>query len=446
MLRLQGVRHGPVVYRPYKRGTPVSPPLLLLLLLLPLLAVAAHIATLPSVAAFPSAAALPLHFPGPRINNLYCMRPRRRNCWAKFGCSRTRCVCSGHSSWRRHRGIWSSIFDWCSWVGPNNIHDILAGTTVVATTRCACPIMLARVIVAASWSVGAVGAAPTTLACAFVVATTRYPRPIILARADLRAVGTLPPARTRTVVVATTCRARRAVLTWLSIAAGAYGTVLISPAWIAGARVVARCHNANKWNRTMWMGRIVEWNNGSAARLEKASLGDPEYEGRAHVAPRAGFVALCFELCFLAIWQSHCGMGDVAPINKYRSFAAAWRNPPSQLPHHSVCMSHHSGKSDRHSQCLARSRRPSIRSHRRNNALARRDNTASRVFSSAIVDCRWWLSCMVRAYYICIWSVRALSTNLPKSQVSSLSGLWTAQVSSLKSQVFVSFFCFFFIS
>ena len=65
----------------------------------------------------------------------------------------------------------------------------------------------------------------------------------------------------------------------------------------------------------MWMGRIVEWNNGSAARLEKASLGDPEYEGRAHVAPRACFVALCFELCFLAIWQSHCGMGDVAPIN-----------------------------------------------------------------------------------------------------------------------------------
>ena len=123
LLRLQGVRHGPVVYRPYKRGTPVSPPLLLLLLLLPLLAVAAHIATLPSVAAFPSAAALSLHFPGPRINNLYCMRPRRRNCWAKFGCSRTRCVCSGHSSWRRHRGIWSSIFDWCSWVGPNNILD-----------------------------------------------------------------------------------------------------------------------------------------------------------------------------------------------------------------------------------------------------------------------------------------------------------------------------------
>ena len=87
----------------------------------------------------------------------------------------------------------------------------------------------------------------------------------------------------------------------------------------------------------MWMGRIVEWNNGSAARLEKASLGDPEYEGRAYVAPRAGFVALCFELCFLAIWQSHCGMGDVAPINIVASQQLGGTLPRSSLTTRYAC-------------------------------------------------------------------------------------------------------------
>ena len=87
---------------------------------------------------------------------------------------------------------------------------------------------------------------------------------------------------------------------------------------------------------------------------------------------------------------------------------------------------------------------------RRNNAVARRDNTVSRVspvFCCATVDCRWWLSCMMRAYYISIWPVHA---GLPKSQVSSLksqvsspSGLPKSQVSSLKYlSLFVTFISF----
>ena len=88
-----------------------------------------------------------------------------------------------------------------------------------------------------------------------------------------------------------------------------------------------------------------------------------------------------------------------------------------------------------------------LKCHRRNNAVARRDKTVWPVFWYATVDCRWWLSCMMRAYYICIWPVHA---GLPKSQVSSLksqvstrSGLPKSQVSSLKYlSVFFIFFSF----
>ena len=86
--------------------------------------------------------------------------------------------------------------------------------------------------------------------------------------------------------------------------------------------------------------------------------------------------------------------------------------------------------------------------------LARRDNTTC---STVVQYCRterqvlsrlYSTVCMLRAYYICIWSVHALSTSLPKSQVSSLksqvsslSGLPKSQVSSLK---YLSLFFVFF--
>ena len=91
--------------------------------------------------------------------------------------------------------------------------------------------------------------------------------------------------------------------------------------------------------------------------------------------------------------------------------------------------------------------------------LARRDNTTC---STVVQYCRterqvlsrlYSTVCMLRAYYICIWSVHALSTSLPKSQVSSLksqvsslSGLPKSQVSSLKYLSLCFVFCVNFMS
>ena len=58
---------------------------------------------------------------------------------------------------------------------------------------------------------------------------------------------------------------------------------------------------------------------------------------------------------------------------------------------------------------------------RRNNAVARRDNTVSRVspvFCCATVDCRWWLSCMMRAYL-----VHALGSTQIEQKINSSASL-----------------------
>ena len=106
-----------------------------------------------------------------------------------------------------------------------------SSSRTITTKKIVAACQPATALISPAWIAGA--GVVTTARCACAMGGTGK----MVTASALRAVGALPSARTCTAVVATTCRARRAVPTWLSNAASAYGTVLISPAWIAGTGV-----------------------------------------------------------------------------------------------------------------------------------------------------------------------------------------------------------------